>query len=68
MAEIKKRLADILLDAGKITIAQLENALKIQSNSNKRLGEIFLDLGFLTEIEMIDTLSKALVKARRDIN
>ncbi len=67
MAEIKKRLGDILLEANKITTEQLESALKIQNTSTKRLGEIFLDLGFLTEYEMIDTLSKQLSIAKVDL-
>lgn len=67
MAEIKKRLGDILLEAGKINNVQLESALKIQATSSKRLGEILLDIGFLTEIEMIDTLSKQLSITKVDL-
>ena len=67
MADVKKRLGDILLEAGKITKEQLETGLKAQTNNNKRLGEIFIELGFLTETEMIDTLSKQLSISKVDL-
>ena len=34
----KKRLGDILIAAGKITVSQLEYALKSQRDSGKKLG------------------------------
>ena len=67
MADVKKRLGDILLEAGKITKEQLETGLKAQTNNSKRLGEIFIELGFLTETEMIDTLSKQLSISKVDL-
>lgn len=53
---IKKKLGDLLLDSGKITHAQLESVLKKQSITGKRLGEILINDGFVTEDDIIDTL------------
>lgn len=56
------RIGDILLNEHIITKEQLEEGLRIQKelDNKKRLGEIFLDLKFITEDELLYSLSKSL--------
>ncbi len=51
-----KRLGDLLVEAGKITEKELEEALTKQKNTGKRLGEILTDEGYITEEDIIDVL------------
>ena len=51
-----KRLGDMLIEAGYITQAQLEDALKVQKASGKRLGETLIDIGLIAERDIIDVL------------
>jgi type IV pilus assembly protein PilB len=44
-----KRLGEWLLDKGKITPQQLEDALAYQRETGKRLGESLIALGYITE-------------------
>ncbi|MEG0798485.1 MAG: ATPase, T2SS/T4P/T4SS family [Acidaminococcaceae bacterium] len=60
MAVEKKRLGEILLEAGELTEQQLEHALTAQKQSGKRLGETLVILGFLTERQILKTLEKQL--------
>ena len=57
---IKKRLGDMLLEEGRITIQQLEEALRKQRNQGKRLGELLIDEGIVSENEIISVLEKQL--------
>jgi type IV pilus assembly protein PilB len=60
----KKRLGEILVEAGELTQEQLEFALteqKKDGNSKKRLGEVLVDLKFMTERKILKTLEKQLV-------
>lgn len=51
------RLGDLLIDLGKITIEQLDNALLEQRNTNKKLGEILVEKKYFTENELLEILS-----------
>lgn len=55
---IKKRLGDMLLEEGRITVKQLEEALEKQRNEGKRLGELLVDEGVVTEDDIIGVLEK----------
>ncbi len=52
------RLGDLLLDLGKISIEQLDDALLIQEKTKQKLGEIMLEKKYFTEAEFMDILSK----------
>lgn len=56
------RIGDILLEENIITEEQLNKGLQIQKElkDKKRLGEVFLDLGYITEDELLFSLSKSL--------
>ncbi len=54
----KKRLGDLLVDAGVITQEQLLKALNIQKNEKKgdRLGVVLIDLGMTDEKQIMNAL------------
>lgn len=52
----KKRLGDILLDSGKVSYKQLDQALELQKSSGKRLGDILIDTNILTETDIIEAI------------
>lgn len=54
----KKRLGDMLLEEGRITVQQLEKALRKQRNEGKRLGELLVDEGIVSENDIIGVLEK----------
>ncbi|MEA4901053.1 GspE/PulE family protein [Desulfitobacterium sp.] len=64
---IKKRLGEILVEAGKLTSAELEKALAEQTKTKKHLGEVLAELHFLSENEILDALSKQLSLDRIDL-
>lgn len=64
----RRRLGDILMDAGKITLAQLNRALEVQGKTKKRIGEVLVDEGLITEVEMADVLAQQLSLDRVDLD
>lgn len=56
----KKRLGDILIDAGVIDEQQLTEALAVQREKGQKLGETLIDLGFTTEVEIANALHRQL--------
>lgn len=56
-----KRLGDMLIAEGIITDAQLQNAIASQEKGGSgKLGEILIKLGYVTEEQIVITLSKQL--------
>ena len=56
----KKRLGDILIDAGIINDEQLTTALAAQREKGQKLGETLIDLGYTTEVEIANALHRQL--------
>ncbi|NLM16339.1 MAG: Flp pilus assembly complex ATPase component TadA [Candidatus Riflebacteria bacterium] len=56
----KKRLGDILTDCNLITAEQVAEALKYQKANDIRLGEALIELGFVTEDDIIWALGNQL--------
>lgn len=52
----KMKLGDLLVSVGKITEEQLNQALKEQKISGRKLGEILVDNKYITEIDIIQVL------------
>lgn len=52
----KKRLGDMLIDAGVLTQNQLMAALEEQKNKKQKLGETLIELGMISEIEIARAL------------
>ena len=65
MGRERKRLGDVLIEAGVIYPTQLEKALEIQASvatnpskqTRKRLGKVLMELGFLNELQMAQALA-----------
>ncbi|WP_070120824.1 GspE/PulE family protein [Bacillus marinisedimentorum] len=55
MSTTRKRLGDLLVEAGLITDGQLSNALAEKSKGQK-LGDALLQLGYITEQQLIEVL------------
>jgi type IV pilus assembly protein PilB len=53
----RKRFGEILVSEGLITKDQLDEALELQKSSGDFLGAILLELGHITETDIIKTLS-----------
>ncbi|MFQ6613895.1 MAG: GspE/PulE family protein, partial [Fidelibacterota bacterium] len=56
----KKRIGEMLIDAGAITPEQLHEGLKKQKETGEPLGKVITRLGFLTEHDFIIALSQQL--------
>ncbi len=56
----RARLGDILIEAGEIDGAQLEQALSEQGRTGSRLGMTLVQMGVLSEEVLVHTLSKQL--------
>ncbi|EGW40351.1 type II/IV secretion system family protein [Desulfosporosinus sp. OT] len=61
------RLGELLMGAGMITQAQLDEVLAEQGKSRKRMGQILIERNILTEEEIMDTLAVQLSLERFDI-
>ncbi|MGL4761763.1 MAG: GspE/PulE family protein [Sarcina sp.] len=68
MLKKKLRIGDLLIDHRKITNLQLIEALEEQKESGKRLGEIFIDKGLVTEDDIMTILEKQLGIERVDLS
>lgn len=55
---LKKKLGDILIDLNLITTEQLQEVLKEQKSSGKLLGQLLLDRGLVSKIDLARTLAK----------
>ncbi len=58
----KKKLGELLVEAGVITPEKIEEALAVQkaSKSGEKLGAVLLDLGYIREQQMVDALKDQL--------
>jgi len=50
------RLGDLLVNSGRLTDNQLELALQVQQEKRKKLGVTLIDLGYVTEKDIIEVL------------
>lgn len=56
----KKRMGDMLLDEHMVTMDQLEQALATAKESHRKIGEVLVELGYVTEEGIAQTLSRQL--------
>src|SRR3989338_48440 len=54
---INKKFGELLMDAGLITLAQLDQALELQKDKGGLIGEILVQLKFTTEDDIAKTLT-----------
>ncbi|MES2817719.1 MAG: GspE/PulE family protein [Pseudomonadota bacterium] len=57
---LKLRLGDLLIQAGLLSDAQLQQALQEQKRSGSKLGRTVVDLGFVDEVRLLTALSEQL--------
>lgn len=60
MTQKKKKIGEMLIEAGLIDEYQLKAALNRQERWGKKLGETLIEMGFITEDGLLKTLSKSL--------
>ncbi len=56
----RKKLGEILEDAGLLTGDQIQEALEISRQTGKRIGKIFIEKGWVSEMAICQTLSRQL--------
>ena len=54
---MSQRVGDLLLEAGKITADELERGLQAQKKNGGRLGQALVELGHITDRELVEVLS-----------
>jgi len=52
----RKKLGNLLIDAGIISREQLEQALQLQKNTGKKVGEVLVEQGLVQEKEIVEVL------------
>ncbi len=53
----RRRLGEVLIEAGHLTPEQLEQALAAQKGSGRRVGEVLLDLGLISTGQLLSALA-----------
>jgi type IV pilus assembly protein PilB len=56
----KLRLGDILVNSGALSVGEIDKGLELKAQSNKRLGEVLVENGFVTEEQIADALCNQL--------
>jgi type IV pilus assembly protein PilB len=54
----KRRLGDIFVERGLISDEQLQEALAVQRDTGGRLGEILVELGFVTRVALAGVITE----------
>lgn len=54
----KRRLGDIFVERGLISDEQLQEALAVQRDTGGKLGEILVELGFITRVALAGVISE----------
>lgn len=57
----RKRIGDVVIAGGLVTLEQLENALSLQKGKKKKLGKVLIELGYVTEKQVAEVLSEQLM-------
>lgn len=56
----RKKLGEILQDAGLVSEEQIQKALRIKRETGKRIGKIFVEMEWVSEMDICQTLSRQL--------
>ena len=56
----RRKIGELLIETGLLSVEQLTEALKAQQTTKKRLGEILIDMKFISEEEMAFALAMQL--------
>lgn len=57
---LRMRLGDLLVHEGILSEKQIEQALKEQRSSGRKLGQTLIDLGFIKELQLLEFLAQQL--------
>lgn len=63
-----KRLGDLLVEDGILTLDNLDEALKVQRQTGKRIGEVVRDLEMVVESQLLDALARQLDVEKYDFS
>ncbi|MEZ8825670.1 GspE/PulE family protein [Vibrio amylolyticus] len=66
--KLRKRLGDLLVEEGIVTESQIEQALAAQKSTGRKMGAMLIELGFLSEHQMLTFLSQQLALPLIDIS
>lgn len=64
---VKKKLGELLVENGLIDALQLQEALERQRQQGKRLGDVLLEMGVISEDRLADTVADQLNVERLDL-
>lgn len=64
----RRKIGDMLMAKGDITVGQLDQALEAQRGSGKPLGRVMVDLGFVQEHQLLEVLGQQLRIETREID
>lgn len=65
---VKSKLGQILLDEGKVTLSDLENAVAIQKNEGKKVAQVLVEKEIVSEDAMVDAISKEIGVEKVDLS
>jgi len=68
MAKEKKKIGEILVEAGYITEQQLQKALKEQAVTGEKIGEILVNKGWIVKKELDQSLAIQIGVSRFDLS
>ncbi|MGF1698169.1 GspE/PulE family protein [Vibrio kyushuensis] len=66
--KLRKRLGDLLVEEGIVTESQIEQALAAQKSTGRKMGAMLIELGFLSEHQMLTFLSQQLALPLIDVS
>lgn len=64
----KRRLGDIIVERGLVTADQLEEALRVQRTTGGKLGEVLVELGFMTRVGLAGVITEQWDSLRQSAN
>ncbi|MGR5236201.1 GspE/PulE family protein [Vibrio alfacsensis] len=66
--QLRKRLGDLLVEENIVSEDRIQQALSAQRNTGQKLGDALIDLGFITEKQMLEFLSQQLALPLIDLS
>jgi len=68
MVQERKRVGELIIEAGYITQEQLQNALEEQALTKEKIGEIFIKNGWITKVELDNALAAQVGVSRFELS
>ena len=64
---VKSKLGQILLDDGKVTLSDLEQAIAVQKSEGKKVAQVLVEKEIVSEEAMVDAMSKEIGVEKVDL-